>query len=468
MKAGFAEREYTPLEGPIPGQIKGHYGKGKLTPLMAHAAVIESNGQKAVLVSLDIIFFTVDFATALRERIGKVLKLSTDYIFVHTTHTHTGCETDVRCWGCPANPDALIPVADAAVQAVIAASEQLAEVKMGSARTYETRFAFCRDFFTTDGRIVTNPGHVPPEKLVGPISDTDQSVNVMRFDDMDGQPLCFVVNYADHLDTNAHYDKFDADYAGHLRMALRREYGRDVVVVFLNGCCGNINHYDYKTQSHKKTHVFKKTYSCMLIGEGLADTIKKMAPAPVPREGDILIQGRYCTFPTARRYATPERKEWAEKFLARLEAEGKMDDRKYSSHDKQCAEIYLEENADETPKLIDIGVHVLQIGDIVFVGLPGEIYSEIGLKIKALSPFPHTVVVELADGWHGYIAPDYVLRAGCYESIYSNISYTGLGTADVLVDGAVTMLKSMYESHIAHHMGEIKDNRLFKHEIPKG
>ena len=47
MKAGFAEREYTPAEGPIPGQIKGHYGKGKLTPLMAHAAVIESKGIKA-------------------------------------------------------------------------------------------------------------------------------------------------------------------------------------------------------------------------------------------------------------------------------------------------------------------------------------------------------------------------------------------------------------------------------------
>lgn len=460
MRAGFAEREYTPAEGPIPGQIKGHYGKGKITPLMAHAAVIESRGVYAALVSFDIIFFTVDFANALRERISKAVKIPTDNIMLHTTHTHTGCETDVRCWGCPANPAALIPVADAAVQAVIAAYEQMDEVKMGSARTYESRFSFCRDFFTTDGRIVTNPGNVPPEQLVGPISDIDQSVNVIRFDSMEGKPLCFVVNYADHLDTNAHPDKFDADYAGHLRLALRREYGRDVVVVFLNGCCGNINHIDFKSQSHKKTHIFPKTYSCMLIGEGLADTIKKMSPAPMPREGDILIQGRYCTFPTARRYATPERKEWAKKFLAHLEAEGLMEEHKYS-HDRQCAEMYLEEDADKTPRMMDIGVHVLQIGDTVFVGLPGEIYSKIGLKIKALSPFPNTVVVELADGWHGYIATDDVLRAGCYESIYSNISYTGLGTADVLVDGAVTMLKGMYEAHIEHAMGEIRDNRIF-------
>ena len=465
MKAGFAEREYTPAEGPIPGQIKGHYGKGKLTPLMAHAAVIESEGVKAVLVSLDLIFATVDFATALRERIGKVLKISTDYIFVHTTHTHTGCETDVRCWGCPANPDALIPVADAAVQAVIAANEQLCEVKMGTARTYDTRFAFCRDFFTVDGQIVTNPGLNQTQNLVGPISDIDQSVNVIRFDDMEGYPLCFVVNYALHLDTNAHPDKFDADYAGSMRLALRRKYGRDVVVLFLNGCCGNVNHYDFRNYNHKKTHSFPKTYSSWHIGEGLAETVGNMNPPPYPREGEILIQGRYCTFPVARRYATPERKEWAKKFLEEAERR-KAAGEKVNYHDEQCAEIYLAEDAENTPRMFDIGVHVLQLGDIVFVGLPGEIFSEIGLKIKALSPFPHTVVVELADGWQGYIAPDYVLRAGCYETIYSNISYTGLGTADILVDGAVTMLKGMFESHISHRMGEIRDNRLFKGKIP--
>ena len=466
MKAGFAEREYTPAEGPIPGQIKGHYGKGKLTPLMAHAAVIESNGAKAVLVSLDIIFFTVDFATALRERIGKVLKISTDYVFVHTTHTHTGCETDVRCWGCPANPDALIPVADAAVQAVIAANEGLAEVKMGTGRTYETRFSFCRDFFSEDGEIITNPGLSKAGKLAGPISDIDESVNVVRFDSMEGYPLCFIVNYALHLDTNAHPDKFDADYAGTMREALRRKYGRDVVVLFLNGCCGNINHYDFKNYNHEKTHKFPKTYSSWHIGEGLADTVAKMNPPPYPRAGEILMQGRYCTFPTPRRFASEERKAWARRFMEYAE-KAKTEGKTVNSHDEQCAEIYLAEDADKTPRLMDIGVHVLQLGDIVFVGLPGEIFSEIGLQIKALSPFPHTVVVELADGWHGYIAPDYVLRAGCYETIYSNISYTGLGTADILVNGAVTMLKGMFESHIAHRMGEIRDNRLFKHKIPE-
>ena len=69
MKAGFAEREYTPAEGVVPGQILENYAVGKNTPLMAHVAVIESEGSGTVLVSLDIIFVSTAFATRMRKRI---------------------------------------------------------------------------------------------------------------------------------------------------------------------------------------------------------------------------------------------------------------------------------------------------------------------------------------------------------------------------------------------------------------
>ena len=49
MKAGFAEREYTPEKGMVPGQIEVNYAEGKITPLMAHVAVIESNGSLSIV-----------------------------------------------------------------------------------------------------------------------------------------------------------------------------------------------------------------------------------------------------------------------------------------------------------------------------------------------------------------------------------------------------------------------------------
>ena len=72
MIAGFAEREYTPAEGFVPGQINVNYAKGKRTPLMAHVAVIESKGVGAVLIALDILFVSVDFAAKLRRRVSEI------------------------------------------------------------------------------------------------------------------------------------------------------------------------------------------------------------------------------------------------------------------------------------------------------------------------------------------------------------------------------------------------------------
>ena len=453
MLAGFAEREFTPAEGPIPGQIKAGYGEGKLTPLMAHAAVIESNGTFAVLLSLDIIFFTVEFANALRERLAKATGIPAENILVHTTHTHTGCETDITCWGCPANPAALIPVADAAEEAVVAAYESRAEVMMGTGLGFETRYSFCRDFYTKDGRIVTNPGKkVPREELVAPIYDIDRSVNVMRFDNLEGEPLCFVVSYANHLDTTGKYKAFGADYAGYLRIALRRMYGCDVTVVFLNGCCGNVNHFDFLGLSHKQRYCKNGLLASEQIGEGLAETVRGIQAALATEEKEVFIRGKYRTFPTARRHATKEMKAWAHAFLADAE-EKRAAGEKVDRHDELCAEQYLAEDPAALPEQVDVGIHVLQIGEMVFVGLPGEIFSEIGLRIKANSPYACTVVTELTDGSHGYITPDYVQLAGCYESIYSNIAYTGKDTADVLVNGATEMLRELHGEYLAETTG---------------
>ena len=454
MLAGFAEIEFTPAEGAIPGQITPGYATDKLTPLMSHAAVIESGGVTAAIVSLDIIFFTTKFADSLRDRISKETGIPAELVMLHTTHTHTGCETDVACWGAPANPDALIPVADATVKAVLDAKANLAEVKMGTARGFDTRYHFCRDWYTTDGRIVMNPGGIPRENLVRPVSDIDHSVNVIRFDDLGGRPLAFIVNYANHLDTTAKYNKFGADYAGYLRIALRRDFGRDVAVVFLNGCCGNINHCDYYNNSHKQRHCRKGLLASEQIGEGLANVIKAVQPDLVADEKEIFIQGKYETISVPRRHATPEMKAWAEQKMKKVEA-AKAAGEKYDVHGEICARQYLAEDPATVPATASIGIHVLQIGDTVYVGLPGEIYTCIGTRIKANSPFPNTLVVELESGANGYISPDIIQDCGAYEGIYSTIAFTGHGTVDVLVNGATKMLNEMHKEYLDKTIGGV-------------
>ena len=440
MKAGFAEREYTPAEGIVPGQIEEGYAVGKRTPLMAHVAVIEDDQIGTVIVSLDLLFVSNEFATKIRNRIHEITSIPIERILVACTHTHTGCAIDCDVWAFKGKPEYMEPIEQAIIEAVYAAWENRTDVKMGVATGFDARFNFCRDWYTTDGYIVMNPGHKHREKLVKPYAAVDHSVNVMRFDSPNGKPLCFIVNYANHLDTTQATDgmKFGADYAGYMRLALQKEYGENVAVLFLNGCCANVNHYDFDKHYDRITHCRPGVIPAEEIGNGLAETIKNICPPIVTNEEKIRIDGRSRMHMTSRRKASRAQKEWAKKTIEEIKAGNEIHTR-----ERLLADMYLNEDP-AMPDTVDIEIQVLQIGPWTILGLPGEIYSDIGLKIKANSPFANTIIVEIANGYNGYISPDLIQRAGNYEGIYSMVAYTGLGSADVLINGSTAMLTAMF------------------------
>ena len=49
------------------------------------------------------------------------------------------------------------------------------------------------------------------------------------------------------------------------------------------------------------------------------------------------------------------------------------------------------------------------------MGFPAECFCEFGLELRAMSPFTSTFVVELANGWHGYVATREAFEHGGYE-----------------------------------------------------
>ena len=190
------------------------------------------------------------------------------------------------------------------------------------------------------------------------------------------------------------------------------------------------------------------------IGNGLAETIKNICPPLVTDEKNIRIDGRCRVHMTSRRKATRAQKEWAQKTAEEMNA-GK----EIGTREQILADMYLHEDP-TIPDTMDIEIQVLQIGSWTIVALPGEIYSDIGLKIKANSPFANTIVVEIANGYHGYISPDQIQRAGNYEGIYSMVAYTGLGSADVLINGATAMLTAMFYADNQARFGGQRDQEM--------
>ena len=86
-------------------------------------------------------------------------------------------------------------------------------------------------------------------------------------------------------------------------------------------------------------------------------------------------------------------------------------------------------------------VQVFILGsDTAIVGLPGEIFSELGLIIKNQSPFRNTIVVELANDSIGYVPTRKAFAEGSYEVVNSRVAPGG---GEMLVQAAVRLLKGM-------------------------
>jgi len=103
-------------------------------------------------------------------------------------------------------------------------------------------------------------------------------------------------------------------------------------------------------------------------------------------------------------------------------------------HQLAMAEMY--EGQDD----IDTELWGLRIGDWAAVGLPGEIFAEIGLQIKQQSPFPVTAVINLCNDALNYIATRQAHGEGGYEPGWSHL---GPAAEQQVVDAAVSLLHSL-------------------------
>ena len=85
-----------------------------------------------------------------------------------------------------------------------------------------------------------------------------------------------------------------------------------------------------------------------------------------------------------------------------------------------------------------------RIGDVGFASLPGEAFAELGLKIKAESPFPWTYPVELGGDYVGYLVTEQAYRAGGYESLHTWVGRVSPEGVGMMVDGALGLLRELW------------------------
>ena len=121
MLAGFAEMEFTPKEGYMPGEMVGYFADGTIGGLYANAAAFTNGEDSAILVSLDVLSFHKEYADAIRNRISEATGVPFNNVLVAAIHTHTASSVEYQVWLCDPDLETAQNTADKAVEAAVAA-----------------------------------------------------------------------------------------------------------------------------------------------------------------------------------------------------------------------------------------------------------------------------------------------------------------------------------------------------------
>jgi hypothetical protein len=292
---------------------------------------------------------------------------------------------------------------DLAVQkiatAVVLAVRDLSPCELLFTKGHENRISFNRRYWMKDGTVKMNPGVGNPEivKPAGPIDPDVLGLWVMRA----GEPAGLIANFACHLDVLGAQDFVSADVPYYVRQTLSDALSRPVSVVYLNGPCGDINHIDV-TKPHSQGGF---EHSAMM-GRVLAGELLRSLQGAVPVE-PTAIRGISTTVKTAWRVWPDDEVHEAR----RIVDDPSVDKATWTWH--RALRILAVAQHNGKPR--DLEVQALRIGSTAIVGLPGEVFCQIGLDIKRNAPLPHVMVAELCNDNPGYIPVPSAFQEGGYE-----------------------------------------------------
>lgn len=420
---GIYEAPITPpLGSSMPGQSAERKSSGVLEELYVKALVLEMAGTTVAWIVVDALYVPWHFTHAIRERVRNFTGIPEDQVIVSATHTHTG--PPIRPGFDGSTSDNYVAyLTDRAADAAIIAYNKRQPARVGWGTGEVHGLSFNRRYWMKDGSLTTNPGIGNPhvDRPAGPI---DPELQVVRVDDASGNPLCVVVNFACHTCTVSGTE-YHPDFPGVLSRELKRALGEAVVSLFLLGACGDINHLNVFGQREAVSS------SCEWIGLSLAQNVLAIREA-TPTEIPPTLEMRHHRFQMELRIPTD----------AELEAVRETAVSSAASLKDRSRALQLLDGLWETSRLIEI--QALRIGGWAMIGLPAELFTELGLTIKKRSPFASTMVVTLCNGsLYGYVCTAEAFRQGGYGTALSP-SRIPQNAGERLVNEALTLLDSLY------------------------
>jgi len=392
MNAGTARIDITP-DRPIcmagyaarTGQSEGTYHK-----LCAKALYLEDAGQRAVLLTTDLIGFDPLTCGLVKTGIGNATGLGPESILLTASHTHTGPEMRMEEHELVETFDK--DYATALVDKCVAVSVQAA----GNPEPVTIRFDSVPCTLGVNRRLPTPDGIA---MRPNPHGRTDPAVGVAALDRADGQPLAVLMLYACHPTTLGGY-LIGADYPGYAQDCVEDAFPGSTAM-FIQGCGGDqkVRHVDGKGAFRSGPHDVARS-----LGEELGRAVLLALGGPMkPVSGALRARISEIELPFQ---GPPAREEAAEK--------AGSSDKYMAAWGKKMLEM-LDTGA-EFPTGRPLTIQTFELGELAILAMAGEPCVGYALRLKeALHPRP-ALIAGYANGLIGYIPTADMLSEGGYEA----------------------------------------------------
>lgn len=385
FEAGYGEVDITPRLGISLGGY-GFYldrrAEAVLDPLKVRALTVRCGATSALFVSADLVGFSLSAAVELRRAVALECGIPASHVLLACTHTHSAPLTQSLPGLGEVDPEYVRQVN----LAVVGASRQA----FSDIRTCRVKSLF---------RVVEPIGY---NRARGDFGGIDPVLKALVFERDDGR--IYLISYACHPVTLGRSCHVSADWPGALVRVLEDGGDRGV---FLQGFCGDIdpvvNLEEWATGGPEDLELYGSLLSGRLLRPKRnpvdlelqrvhVEERRIRLPLTVPmreeieREVEEFLRWN-SRFPNADRFI----REWKEKALSRRE------------------EIAARPFVDNIP------LQVIAVGEVAILGVPGEVFCALGIRLRTDNP--NLVPVGFANGDVGYFpTTDAYSRSGDYAA----------------------------------------------------
>jgi hypothetical protein len=348
-------------------------------------------------------------------------------MMISAIHTHSG-GTACSVFQSDPDPEYLKFLRERIADAVVRAKNNLVPAQIGWAVGNEPSQVFNRRWkmkpgkplmnpFGTEDQVKMNPGIGNPDRLE-PSGPTDPELPIISVQSTEGRPIALLANYSLHYVGGTGPGEISADYFGMFAERMKGLLESDnegfppFVAMLSNGTSGNINNINWFANEAPPA---MPPYAKMRQVANVVAAEAYKTVQTIRYQDWISLSSAQTEINLGVRLPKMEEIERAKGIIAK--ANGPVMN--------TMEEIYARETMliKDFPKQVPLIIQAFRVGDLAIAALPCEVFVEIGLDIKAKSPFKPTFTTSLANGYNGYLpTPDHH-KLGGYETWRARSSY---------------------------------------------